>query len=167
MADFCSFCYYGDINYEKLINDKIDVIENHIKINGWCIVAGGICEGCGETHIKINEDLTIEIGEKGYIGEFNRVTNKIEVDESSELFLEVYKKRKERSEAEMKTMKRELEAVKHIAYAIYMVGNKELSISHHDCVPFEEFNPKDYKGINEMAWDSYIHINEVKQGYYE
>ena len=165
MADFCSLCYYGDIDYDKLIANNLDVIKDHLKKNGWCTVSDGVCEGCGEHFIKIKEDLTVEVGTKGYIGKLNPVTYKIEIDESSKVFQEVYKEKKERHEQTVKVLEREFQAVKHIAYAIYMVGAEKGIISNHSCVMFDEFNPKEHKEINEMAWDAYRHINEVKHGY--
>jgi hypothetical protein len=127
MADFCSFCYYGDINYNTLIKENIDEINSYID--------------------KINKDKTILINGKNYIGTLDK-DNEIIIDESSDTFIKTYKKKKERSELELKTMLREFEAVKHIAYAIYMVGDDPVVMSQHDCISFEDFDVKNYKSIS-------------------
>jgi len=162
MADFCSLCYYKDIDYDKLISKGLDELKQVIEEQGYCYVSWGVCEGCTAESIKVNKDLTIEVNGKFYIGRLNPDTYKIEIDESSDIFQYVYKEKKERHLSEMKTMNREFEAVKHIAYAIYMIGTGGPNISHHECISFEDFNPSDYSEINQMAWDSYIHINTIK-----
>lgn len=103
MADFCSFCYYGDINYNNIIKDNIEEINKHIEKEGYCYVVGGLCEGCCSVSIKINDDRTIEINGKGYIGTLNE-DDKIVIDESSTVFTMEYKKKKERTIGTLKTM---------------------------------------------------------------
>jgi len=159
MADFCSFCYYGDINYNTLIKENIDEINSYIDKHGYAYISGGICEGCCSTSIKINKDKTILINGKNYIGTLDK-DNEIIIDESSDTFIKTYKKKKERSELELKTMLREFEAVKHIAYAIYMVGDDPVVMSQHDCISFEDFDVKNYKSISDRAWMLYTKINQ-------
>ncbi len=152
MADFCSLCYYGDINYQTLIDNNIEQIKKLLDEEGFCFISDGICEGCTAHNIKLNKDLTIEVFGDQYIGNLNPDTHQIEIDEESDTFKRIYKKKKENSELELKTLNRELGAVKHIAYALYMVG-EGINISHHECIPFEEFEDKE---LMTKAWDIYI-----------
>mgnify|MGYP005627431939 CR=1 FL=1 len=161
MADFCSFCYYGDINYNTLIKENIDEINSYIDKHGHAYIKGGICEGCCSTSIKINKDKTIQIDSKNYIGTLDK-DNEIVVDESSDTFIKTYREKKERSNLELKTILREFESVKHIAYALYMIGDKPGIISHHDCISFEEFDVKNYKSISDRAWMLYSKLNQNK-----
>jgi len=163
MADFCSLCYYIDINYDELISKNLDSVKERIDKDGHCFVSDGVCEGCSSHSIKINKDLTVEINGEHYIGNLNPDTYKIEVDESSQIFKDVYKEKKETYLSETKTMNREHDAIKHIAYAIYMVGKEAFIVAQHDCIPFDEFNLRDHGEINSMALDVYLYINKLKE----
>jgi hypothetical protein len=109
MADFCSFCYYGDINYNNIIKENIETINNILNEGGTPHIRGGVCEGCCCTSIKINKDKTIDIIDGlektilGYIGNLNE-NNEIVVDEDSELFIKDYKIKKERYILDMKSL---------------------------------------------------------------
>ena len=62
---------------------------------------------------------------------------------------------KEQEEIMFKVMDREHEAIRYIAYALYMLGPDKKTVSLHDCIPFDEFDVKDYKEYKEKAWDLY------------
>jgi len=180
MADFCSFCYYNDVDYNSLVNKNINAILDGVREGGSYLLSGYPCEGCGSNGIVIKEDFSVfidyrtlygqspqfigklkSINKKDLLIETNKHygTYKIEIDESSEIFKKTYKKKKERSNLELKTILREFEAVKHIAYALYMIGDKPGIVSHHDCISFEEFDVKNYNSISDKAWKLYIESN--------
>ena len=93
----------------------------------------------------------------GHFKQKKRINNNwlIEIDENSQLFKSFYHKKKENFETSTKTIKREFEAVKHIAYALYMIGDKPEHVSQHDYISFEEFDVKNYKSISDKAWSLY------------
>jgi hypothetical protein len=163
MADFCSLCGYGDIDYDRIIIANIDKINEFIRKDGFCKVIGGVCEGCCCTSIVINKDYTVEVDGLYYIGKINKDTFKFEIDENSEQYKKVYKRKKEMMEAELKTLKREMIAVKHIAYGLYMVGDDPLVMGKHECVSFEDFDISldEFKKYNFKAWDLYMQKNHL------
>ena len=97
MADFCSLCYYGDINYQTLIDNNIEQIKKFLEEEDFGFISDGVCEGCTAHNIKLNKDLTIEVFGDQYIGNLNPDTYQIEIDEESDVFKRIYKKKKENS----------------------------------------------------------------------
>ncbi len=165
-----------------LVSNESALMYEHLDY-GKAYVNGGMCEGCGMSGVVVLEkngvfeihssdyDVDSECGLLGRLVTSNKknvLIEKgkhhnhwlIEIDENSSLFKSFYHKKKENFEASTKTMKREFEAVKHIAYALYMIGNKPGIVSHHDCISFEEFDVKNYKSISNKAWKLYIESNE-------
>ena len=184
MADFCNFCYYNDIDYQEIINKHFNTISEtiHEHSDGKAYVNGGLCEGCSMSGVIVLEKNGVfEIhssnsdgeGDCGRLGKLVTSNKKnvliekgkhnnnwlIEIDENSQLFKSFYHKKKENFETSTKTMLREFEAVKHIAYALYMIGDKPGIVSHHDCISFEEFDVKNYNSISDKAWKLYIESN--------
>jgi hypothetical protein len=70
---------------------------------------------------------------------------------------------KEQEDIMVKVMEREFDAIKHITYALYMLGPDKLTVSLHECIPFEEFDVKDHKEYRQQAWDLYMYScnNEI------
>lgn len=185
MAEFCNFCYYNDIDYQEIINKHFSTILEAMyerSNDRKAYVSGGMCEGCSMSGVIVLEKNGVfEIHSSNYDGDsdYGRLgklvtSNKknvlieksknhnnwlIKIDENSELFKNFYCKKKEHYDAATKTMRREFEAVKHIAYALYMIGDKPGIVSHHDCISFEEFDVKNYKSISDKAWELYIESN--------
>ena len=77
----------------------------------------------------------------------------------NKLFKSFYHKKKEYFETSTKTVQREFLAVKHIAYALYMIGDEPGRVSQDDYVCFEKFDVKDYKSISDKAWKLYVESN--------
>lgn len=165
MADFCSLCGYLDIDYDKLIRNNLELIHGLIREQSFCAINGGICESCCSTGIVVNKDYTVEVDGNYYIGKINKDTFKFEIDENSEQYRRVYKEKRERLQSELKTMKREIEAIKHIAYALYMVGDDPIVMASHECVSFEDFDISldEFKKYNFKAWDLYMQKNHLEE----
>lgn len=197
MADFCNFCYYNDIDYEKIINNKFDLIIKTLYEEpnpGKTYIHGGVCEGCGGSGIILlkKEDVfeiysvnTETEDSSGYLGKLVNSSKKnlliekvnnhnhwlIDIDEDSYLFKTVYSKKKKLASISKKTMLREFEAAKHIAYALYMIGDKPGYVSLHDCVSFEDFDVDIMKAkkLNDKAWGllQYYYQNEYEYEKYK
>jgi hypothetical protein len=165
MAEFCSFCGYNEIDYHTKIKENLDIINEEIRKHGFCKMYGGICEGCCSTGIVINKDLTIEIDGQHYVGRLNPHTFNVEVDEESDIYKRIYKGKKEMMDKELQTLKREMLAVKHIAYGLYMVGDDPIMMSKHECVSFEDFDISldEFKKYNFKAWDLYMQKNHLEE----
>lgn len=103
MADFCSLCYYGDIDYNKLIKDNLEKINSIIEENGSCFVSDGICEGCGKAGIRIDKDNKVYVEGKDYVGNIDQETYEVIIDESSDIFKNLYKDKKLRHIEELKS----------------------------------------------------------------
>ena len=186
MANFCNFCYYDDIDYQEIINKHFDTILESMyepTNDGKVYINGGMCEGCGISGIIVlqKDDGVIEIhssdydgdSEWGLLGQLVTLNKKnvliekskhnnhwlIEIDENSKLFKSFYHKKKEYFETSTKTVQREFLAVKHIAYALYMIGDEPGRVSQDDYVCFEKFDVKDYKSISDKAWKLYVESN--------
>ena len=186
MADFCNFCYYNDIDYQEIINKHFDtILENMYSTPNKekVYVNGGICEGCSMSGVIVlqKDDGVFEIHSSDYDGDSDYgllgklvTSNKkkvliekgkhqnnwlIEIDENSKLFKSFYYKKKEDFETSTKTVQREFLAVKHIAYALYIIGDEPGHVSQDNYVCFENFDVKDYKSISDKAWKLYVESN--------
>ena len=158
MADFCSFCYYTDIDYPKLIIKHLDKIHEGIELGENITIFGGICEGCCSTNITITKDMSVLINGR-YIGNITE-DGKFTIDEESDEFKINYLEKKLRSEKELFFINREMMVIKHITYANYLLGGfEDNKISDHDCVSFEDFIYDNFKEEYEKGWEVYHKLN--------